>query len=89
MPRIWPAVAVGYSNCFRRRQKVRRAWYHSGTRALGVFAPVSLRRAPAGIIAELVESGLQAQDAERDRFLKAADWLTSSKDPDPQAASDA
>ena len=28
-----------------------------------------------------MESGLQAQDAERDRFLKLADRLTSSSDP--------
>jgi hypothetical protein len=31
-----------------------------------------------------VESGLQAQDAERDRFLKVADQLTTSKDPAEQ-----
>jgi hypothetical protein len=37
------------------------------------------------VIAELVESGLQAQEAERDRFLKLADRLTSSKDPAEQA----
>jgi hypothetical protein len=33
------------------------------------------------VIAELVQSGLEAQDAERDRFLKLADQLTNSKDP--------
>jgi hypothetical protein len=32
------------------------------------------------VIAELVESGLEAQDAERDRFLRLADRLTRSKD---------
>ena len=32
------------------------------------------------VIAELVESGLQAQDAERERFLQLADRLTKSKD---------
>jgi hypothetical protein len=31
-------------------------------------------------MAELVESGLQAQDAERDRFLRLADRLTESQD---------
>jgi hypothetical protein len=36
------------------------------------------------VIAELVESGLQAQEAERDRFLKLADRLTSSTDPAEQ-----
>jgi hypothetical protein len=32
------------------------------------------------VIAELVESGLQAHDAERERFLQLADRLTRSKD---------
>lgn len=32
------------------------------------------------VIAELVESGLRAQDAQRDRFLQLADQLTKSKD---------
>ena len=42
---------------------------------------VRARRASASrVIAELVESGLQAQDAERDRFLQLADRLTRSKD---------
>ena len=41
----------------------------------------SKRASTSRVIAELVESGLQAQDAERDRFLKLADRLTSSKDP--------
>ncbi len=36
------------------------------------------------VIAELVESGLEAQDAERDRFLKLADRLMGSKDPAEQ-----
>ena len=36
------------------------------------------------VIAELVESGLEAQDAERNRFLQLADRLTSSKDPAEQ-----
>lgn len=36
------------------------------------------------MIAELVESGLQAQDAQRERFLKLADRLTSSRDPGEQ-----
>jgi hypothetical protein len=31
-----------------------------------------------------VESGLQAQEAERDRFFKLADRLTSSTDPAEQ-----
>jgi hypothetical protein len=32
------------------------------------------------VIAELVESGLQAQDAERNRFLQLADRLAQSED---------
>ncbi len=42
------------------------------------------RASASRVIAELVESGLQAQEAERDRFLKLADELTSSKDPAEQ-----
>ena len=42
------------------------------------------RSSTSRVIAELVESGLQAQDAERDRFLKLADRLTSSRDPAEQ-----
>jgi hypothetical protein len=43
------------------------------------------RKASASrVIAELVESGLEAQEAERDRFLKLADRLRSSRDPDEQ-----
>ena len=42
------------------------------------------RASTSRVIAELMESGLQAQDAERDRFLKLADRLTSSKDPAEQ-----
>jgi hypothetical protein len=33
------------------------------------------------VIAELVESGLHAHDAERERFLKVADRLAESSDP--------
>src|SRR5262245_54146162 len=36
------------------------------------------------VIAEVVESGLEAQEAERDRFLKLAGRLTSSRDPSEQ-----
>jgi hypothetical protein len=42
------------------------------------------RASTSRVIAELVESGLQAQDAERDRFLQLADRLTRSKDPAEQ-----
>jgi hypothetical protein len=42
------------------------------------------RASASRVIAELVESGLEAQEAERDRFLKLADRLTSSKDRDEQ-----
>ena len=42
------------------------------------------RASASRVIAELVESGLQAQDAERDRFLQLADELTRSKDPAEQ-----
>jgi hypothetical protein len=38
------------------------------------------RASTSRVIAELVESGLQAQDAERDRFLQLADRLIRSKD---------
>jgi len=36
------------------------------------------------VIAELVESGLQAHDAERDRFLQLADRLARSSDQGEQ-----
>ena len=42
------------------------------------------RASTSRVIAELVESGLEAQDAERNRFLQLADRLTSSKDPAEQ-----
>ena len=46
-----------------------------------VRALARVKRASASrVIAELVESGLQAQDAERDRFLQLADRLARSKD---------
>jgi hypothetical protein len=43
------------------------------------------RASTSRVIAELVESGLQAQEAERDRFLELADRLASSEDPAEQA----
>jgi len=46
-----------------------------------VRALARVKKASASrVIAELVESGLQAQDAERDRFLQLADRLTESQD---------
>lgn len=42
------------------------------------------RASASRVIAELVESGLQAQEAERERFLKLAHRLTSSRDPAEQ-----
>ena len=42
------------------------------------------RASTSRVIAELVESGLEAQDAERNRFLQLADRLSSSKDPAEQ-----
>jgi hypothetical protein len=43
------------------------------------------KRASTGrVIAELVESGLEAQEAERHRFLQLADRLSSCKDPAEQ-----
>jgi hypothetical protein len=42
------------------------------------------RASASRVIAELVESGLEAQDAERNRFLQLADRLTNSKDPAEQ-----
>ena len=46
-----------------------------------VRALARVKKASASrVIAELVESGLQAQDAERERFLQLADRLTTSKD---------
>lgn len=38
------------------------------------------RASTSRVIAELVESGLGVQDAERERFLQLADRLTKSKD---------
>ena len=38
------------------------------------------RASTSRVIAELVESGLQAQDSQRERFLQLADRLTKSKD---------
>jgi len=38
------------------------------------------RASASRVIAELVESGLQAHDAERERFLHLADRLTRSND---------
>jgi hypothetical protein len=43
------------------------------------------RSSASRVIAELVESGLQVQDAERDQFLQLADRLASSEDPAEQA----
>ena len=46
-----------------------------------VRALARVKKASASrVIAELVESGLEAQDAERDRFLGLADRLARSKD---------
>ena len=39
------------------------------------------RASTSRVIAELVESGLEAKDAERNRFLQLADRLSSSEDP--------
>jgi predicted transcriptional regulator len=53
----------------------------SGSVARRVRGLARVKRASASrVIAELVESGLQAQDAQRDRFLHLADRLTKSKD---------
>ena len=50
-----------------------------------VRALARVKKASASrVIAELVESGLQAQDAERDRFLQLADRLARSDDPAEQ-----
>jgi hypothetical protein len=38
------------------------------------------RASTSRVIAELVESGLQVQDAERERFFQLADRLTKSED---------
>ena len=46
-----------------------------------VRALARVKKASASrVIAELVDFGLQAQDAERDRFLQLADRLTKSQD---------
>ena len=46
-----------------------------------VRALARVKKASASrVIAELVEAGLQAQDAARDRFLQLADRLTRSDD---------
>lgn len=47
-----------------------------------VRALARIKKASASrVIAELVESGLEAQATERDRFLQLADRLTRSPDP--------
>jgi len=42
------------------------------------------RASTSRVIAALVESGLEVQDAERSRFLQLADRLASSEDPAEQ-----
>lgn len=42
------------------------------------------RASTSRVIAELVESGLQAHDAERGRFVQLADRLAGSSDPAEQ-----
>jgi hypothetical protein len=37
------------------------------------------------VLVELVESGLEAQEKEKDRFFELADRLTHSRDPEEQA----
>jgi hypothetical protein len=49
-------------------------------RALARLKKASVSR----VIAALVESGLEAQDTERERFFRLADRLTSSTDPAEQ-----
>lgn len=50
-----------------------------------VRALARIKKASASrVIAELVESGLEAQDTERGRFLQLADRLTRSTDPAEQ-----
>ena len=50
-----------------------------------VRALARIKKASASrVIAELVESGLEAQDTERERFLQLADRLTRSTDPAEQ-----
>ncbi len=44
----------------------------------------SRRTSASRVIAELVETGLAAQDAEKERFFGLADRLTRSNDPDEQ-----
>jgi hypothetical protein len=57
----------------------------SVTLSAGVARRVrALARAKRASTSELVESGLQTQEAERARFLKLADQVTSSKDPAEQ-----
>jgi hypothetical protein len=42
------------------------------------------RKTSASVIAELVETGLEAQEAEKERFFDLADRLTRSEDRDEQ-----
>jgi len=44
----------------------------------------SRKTSASRVIAELVQTGLEAQDAEKERFFGLADRLTRSKDPDEQ-----
>ena len=44
----------------------------------------SRRTSASRVIAELVETGLEAQEAEKERFFGLADRLTRSEDPDEQ-----
>lgn len=50
-------------------------------RALALTTKTSTSR----VIADLVESGLDARDQEKKRFLECADRLARSKDPEEQA----
>ncbi|HKC13906.1 MAG TPA: hypothetical protein VKI41_17915 [Vicinamibacteria bacterium] len=52
---------------------------------LGTSALARAKRASTSrVIAQVVESGLAAQGAERNRFLQLGDRLTSCKDPAEQ-----
>jgi len=44
----------------------------------------SRKTSASRVIAELVETGLEAQEAEKERFFGLADRLTRSNDPDEQ-----
>lgn len=79
------ASAEGYVGSYSGLAGVNGGVTLSAGVARGVRTLARAKKASASrVIAELVESGLEAQDAARDRFLELAHRLTDSKDPAEQ-----